>query len=113
MFFNLFKNKSYDEKLKEESDAINKKSVDCDDPVFIVDDVFTISGIGLVVTGVVKSGEFFVNDRVLINGDSVAVITKIEMFRKIVECASTSDHAGFALSVETGDTVKCGDIITK
>lgn len=68
---------------------------------FRVDDVFTITGRGVVVTGKVIAGIFSLGDRVGVyrNGAEVAqtAVAGIEAFRKIIDRAEAGDHVGLLL----------------
>jgi elongation factor Tu len=70
--------------------------------VLVVEDVFTITGRGTVVTGKVSSGSARVGDSVTFRsqkGSHVTCrITGIEMFRKIVDEARSGDTVGLVLS---------------
>lgn len=84
--------------------------------VFVVEDVFTISGRGTVVTGTVTEGCFNVGDNVTIDSDVKipAVITGIEQFRKMLDTAHAGDNAGLLLSSNiTRNQIHHGDLITK
>jgi elongation factor Tu len=72
-----------------------------------IEDVFSISGRGTVVTGRVERGKIKVNDKIQIIGiretrDSVA--TGLEMFNKILDEALAGENVGVLLrSIEKGD----------
>ena len=62
-----------------------------------IEDVFTITGRGTVVTGRVERGELKLNDEVEIVGlkpTQKTVVTGIEMFRKQLDFAEAGDNAG-------------------
>ncbi len=83
-----------------------------DDFKMIVDDVFTIMGRGIVVTGKIESGEVTVNDFVTVNSCSVQV-TGIEMFRKKLDSAHAGENVGLLLKDIDKSMVNKGDVITK
>ena len=68
-----------------------------------IEDVFTITGRGTVVTGRVERGVLHVGDTVEIVGLShevkKTVVTGIEMFRKILDEAQAGDNVGVLLEV--------------
>jgi elongation factor Tu len=80
-----------------------------------IDDVFSIKGRGIVVTGRVK-GQIRLNQNVVIektDGSSLqSVITGIEAFHKTLDLAMDGDNCGLLLrgiernQVERGDVVK-------
>jgi len=78
-----------------------------------VDDVFTITGRGTVVTGKVDSGEVRVGDIVTINGSRTTKVQGIEMFRKTLDVAVAGDNCGILLEGITREDIKRGDNITK
>lgn len=81
-----------------------------------VEDVFTISGRGTVVTGRVERGELNVNEEVEIVGirDSLkTVVTGIEMFRKTLDQAVAGDNTGLLLRGIDKDSVERGQVIAK
>lgn len=80
-----------------------------------VEDVFTISGRGTVVTGRVERGRIVAGDEVEIVGfkDTVkTVATSLEMFRKILDDAVAGDNVGVLLrGVDKGD-VERGQVLS-
>ena len=80
---------------------------------FVIDDVFTITGRGTVVTGRVDSGEVRVGDIVNIAGCITTEVTGIEMFRKTLDYAKAGDNCGLLLKDISRDQVNKGDVITK
>ena len=74
---------------------------DLDKPFLMsIEDVFTISGRGTVVTGRVERGALHLNDEVEIVGlkdTRKTVVTGIEMFRKTLDEAMAGDNAGVLL----------------
>ena len=82
----------------------------------LIEDVFTISGRGTVVTGCVASGTFRVGEKVSLEsskGTLDTVITGIEMFRKLLDEAHCGDNIGILLRGIRRDEVDQGDIIVK
>ena len=81
-----------------------------------IEDVFTISGRGTVVTGRVERGELKVNDEVEIVGlrdTQKTVVTGIEMFRKSLDSAMAGDNAGALLRGISRDQVERGQVLAK
>ena len=81
-----------------------------------IEDVFTISGRGTVVTGRVERGELKINDEVEIVGlkpTQKTVVTGIEMFRKQLDSAVAGDNAGALLRGITREAVERGQVLAK
>ncbi len=81
-----------------------------------IEDVFTISGRGTVVTGRVERGEVKMNDEVEIVGlrpTQKSVVTGIEMFRKTLDFAEAGDNAGILLRGIARDQVERGQVLAK
>ena len=81
-----------------------------------IEDVFTISGRGTVVTGRVERGIAKVNEEMEIVGikdTKKTVITGVEMFKKTLDEARAGDNVGLLLrGVEKGDVIR-GQVIAK
>ena len=90
---------------------------DVDKPFLMsIEDVFTISGRGTVVTGRVERGELKLNDEVEIVGlrpTQKTVVTGIEMFRKSLDSAIAGDNAGALLRGISRDQVERGQVLAK
>ena len=81
-----------------------------------IEDVFTITGRGTVVTGRVERGQLKLNDEVEIIGlkeTQKSVVTGIEMFRKQLDYAQAGDNAGVLLRGITRDQVERGQVLAK
>ncbi len=81
-----------------------------------IEDVFTISGRGTVVTGRVERGQLKLNDEVEIVGlkdTKKTVVTGIEMFRKSLDYAQAGDNAGVLLRGIARDEVERGQVLAK
>ena len=81
-----------------------------------IEDVFTISGRGTVVTGRVERGILKLNDEVEIVGLRPAQksgVTGIEMFRKTLDVAEAGDNAGVLLRGISRDDVERGQVLAK
>ena len=81
---------------------------------FAIEDVFTITGRGTVVTGTVLTGSISVNDEVTIVRTGLkTVVTGIEMFRKSLDYAQEGDKCGILLRGVNRDDVERGDLLVK
>ena len=81
-----------------------------------IEDVFTITGRGTVVTGRVERGQLKLNDEVEIVGlrdTQKTVVTGIEMFRKSLDYAEAGDNAGVLLRGISREDVERGQILCK
>ncbi|KQO63634.1 elongation factor Tu [Curtobacterium sp. Leaf261] len=81
-----------------------------------VEDVFTITGRGTVVTGRVERGSLNVNEEVEIVGIVPTVkttVTGIEMFRKLLDSAQAGDNTGLLLRGTKREDVQRGQVIVK
>jgi elongation factor Tu len=82
-----------------------------------VEDVFTITGRGTVVTGRVERGEVKVNEEVDIVGirekTTKTTVTGIEMFHKLLDSAQAGDNAGLLLRGLKREDVERGQVIIK
>ena len=90
---------------------------DTDKPFLMsIEDVFTISGRGTVVTGRVERGTLSLNDEVEIVGlreTKKTVVTGIEMFRKSLDFAQAGDNAGVLLRGISREDVERGQVLSK
>lgn len=82
-----------------------------------VQDVFSITGRGTVITGQIESGTVKIGDTVTLrrtDGSSRDVtITGIEMFRKMLDTAEKGDNVGLLLRGVGRNEVNRGDILEK
>jgi elongation factor Tu len=82
-----------------------------------IEDVFTITGRGTVVTGRVEQGVLKVGEEIEIVGitpqTSKTVVTGIEMFRKLLDEAQAGDNAGILLRGTKKDEVQRGQVLAK
>ncbi|MBP3461014.1 MAG: elongation factor Tu [Bacilli bacterium] len=90
---------------------------DLDKPFLMpIEDVFTITGRGTVVTGRVERGQLKLNDEVEIVGikpTQKSVVTGIEMFRKQLDSAQAGDNAGILLRGISREDVERGQVLAK
>ena len=82
-----------------------------------IEDIFTITGRGTVVTGRVERGTLNINDDVEILGikekSQNTTVTGIEMFRKQLDYAEAGDNCGLLLRGTKREDVERGQIIAK
>ena len=79
-----------------------------------VEDVFSISGRGTVVTGRVERGVVKVNEKIEIVGirpTITTVCTGVEMFRKLLDQGQAGDNVGLLLRGTKRDDVERGQVV--
>ena len=111
----------YEEKIDELLNAVDEyiptPERDNDKPFLMsIEDVFTITGRGTVVTGRVERGQLKLNDEVEIVGlhdTKKTVVTGIEMFRKQLDYAEAGDNAGVLLRGISREEVQRGQVLAK
>ncbi|NNF83616.1 MAG: elongation factor Tu, partial [Deltaproteobacteria bacterium] len=90
---------------------------DVDKPFLMaVEDVFSISGRGTVVTGRVERGVVKVGDEVEISGirpTQKTIATGVEMFRKLLDQGQAGDNIGVLLRGTKKDEVERGQVLAK
>jgi elongation factor Tu len=90
---------------------------DVDKPFLMpIEDVFSISGRGTVVTGRVERGIIKVSDDVEILGIrpvQKTVCTGVEMFRKLLDQGQAGDNVGLLLRGTKRDEVERGQVVAK
>jgi len=98
-------------------DYIPEPKRDVDKPFLMpIEDVFSISGRGTVVTGRVERGVITVGDEVAIIGihDTIkSTCTGVEMFRKILDQGQAGDNVGVLLRGVKRDEVERGQVLAK
>ncbi len=98
-------------------DWIDTPVRDTDKPFLMsIEDVFTITGRGTVVTGRVERGQLKLNEEVEIVGikdTRKTVVTGIEMFRKSLDYAEAGDNAGVLLRGINREDVERGQVLAK
>jgi len=104
--------------LMEAVDAsIPEPTRDVDRPFLMpIEDVFTITGRGTVVTGRVERGVVHVNDEIEMVGlrtTSKTVCTGVEMFRKLLDEGRAGDNIGVLLRGTKKDEVERGQVLAK
>ncbi len=81
-----------------------------------IEDVFSISGRGTVVTGRIERGIVKVNEEVEIVGireTSKTIITGVEMFRKLLDEGQAGDNVGLLLRGTKREDVERGQVICR
>ena len=91
---------------------------DIDKPFLMpIEDVFTITGRGTVVTGRVERGRLKVNEEVEIVGikekSIKTTVTGVEMFRKTLDYAEAGDNTGLLLRGTKREEVERGQVVVK
>jgi elongation factor Tu len=105
-------------KLMEAVDSFVQEPVrDIDKPFLMpVEDVFTISGRGTVVTGRVERGVVKVGEEIEIVGFKATqktVATGVEMFRKLLDEGQAGDNIGVLLRGTKREEVERGQVLAK
>ena len=81
-----------------------------------IEDVFSISGRGTVVTGRVETGVVNVGDEVEIIGirdTQKTIVTGVEMFRKLLDRGEAGDNIGALLRGTAREAVERGQVLAK
>ena len=81
-----------------------------------VEDVFTITGRGTVITGKIERGQVKVNDEVEIVGirdKQKTTVTGIEMFRKLLDYAEAGENVGILIRGIKREEVERGQVVCK
>jgi len=90
---------------------------DVDKPFMMpIEDVFSISGRGTVVTGRVERGRVKVGEEIEIVGfkpTEKKVVTGVEMFRKLLDAGEAGDNIGVLLRGVEKDDVERGQVLAK
>ncbi len=111
----------WEQKIQELMDQVDTwiptPARDTDKPFLLpIEDIFTITGRGTVVTGRVERGQINMNDEVEIVGlrpTKKSVVTGIEMFRKQLDSAMAGDNAGILLRGIEKTDVERGQVLAK
>jgi elongation factor Tu len=110
--------KSVEELLDAVDESIPEPVRDVDKPFLMpIEDVFTISGRGTVVTGRVERGVLKPMEEVEIVGirekSQKTVVTSVEMFRKVLEDARAGENVGLLLRGTKKEDVERGMVVVK
>ncbi len=112
----------WSDKIVELMDAVDsyipQPERDVDKPFLMpIEDVFTITGRGTVVTGRIEKGQIKVGEEVEIIGIRTKVekttVTGLEMFNKLLDFAQAGDNAGALLRGIKKEDVERGQVLAK
>jgi len=110
-------NKCIDELLDAVDASIPEPERALDKPFLMpVEDVFSITGRGTVVTGRIEQGIVKTSDNVEIVGirdTTTTVVTGVEMFRKLLDEGRAGDNVGCLLRGTDKDAVERGQVLAK
>jgi elongation factor Tu len=102
--------KALDEYIPEPTREVEK------DFIMPIEDVFSISGRGTVVTGRIESGIIKVSEEVEIVGivdTTKTTVTGVEMFRKLLDEGQAGDNCGILLRGTKREDVQRGQVLAK
>jgi elongation factor Tu len=114
--------KEWGDKLMELMDAVDtaipEPEREIDKPFLMpVEDVFTITGRGTVVTGRVERGIVKVSEEIEIVGirpnSTKTTVTGVEMFRKLLDQGQAGDNVGLLLRGIKREDVERGQVVVK
>ncbi len=114
--------KEWGDKLMELMDAVDtaipEPEREIDKPFLMpVEDVFTITGRGTVVTGRVERGIVKVSEEIEIvgirEGSTKTTVTGVEMFRKLLDQGQAGDNVGLLLRGIKREDVERGQVVVK
>ncbi|KQR16984.1 MULTISPECIES: elongation factor Tu [Cellulomonas] len=110
--------KSVEDLLEAVDESVPDPVRDIDKPFLMpIEDVFTITGRGTVVTGRVERGKLKVNEEVEIVGIKEKAIkttvTGVEMFRKLLDYAEAGENVGLLLRGTKREEVERGQVVVK
>src|SRR5437899_4087638 len=109
--------KSVDELMEAVDKNVPLPARDIDKPFLMpIEDVFSISGRGTVVTGRIERGKSKVGEEVEIVGlrdTQKSVVTGVEMFRKLLDEGVAGDNVGCLLRGIDKDAVERGQVLCK
>jgi elongation factor Tu len=114
-------NAEWDEKILELMNAVDEyipePPRDIDKPFLMpIEDVFSITGRGTVVTGRIERGIIKVSEEVEIVGlrdTQKTTVTGVEMFRKLLDEGRAGDNVGVLLRGTKKDEVERGQVLAK
>ena len=115
-------NGEWGDKIMELMDAVDtwipNPERDTDKPFLMpIEDIFSITGRGTVVTGRIETGTIHVNDPVELVGFGDAprstTVTGVEMFRKLLDQGEAGDNVGLLLRGIDKKDVKRGEVVAK
>ncbi len=98
-------------------DFFEQPSREVDKPFLMpIEDVFSITGRGTVVTGRIEQGKVSVGDTIEIVGltdTASTTVTGVEMFRKLLDDAQAGDNVGVLLRGTKKEDVERGQVLAK
>jgi elongation factor Tu len=111
----------WEKKIDELMEAVDKNvplpARDIDKPFLMpIEDIFSISGRGTVVTGRIERGKVKVGEEVEIVGirpTTKTVVTGVEMFRKLLDAGEAGDNVGCLLRGVEREGVERGQVLAK
>ena len=115
-------NGEWGDKIMELMDAVDtwipNPERDTDKPFLMpIEDIFSITGRGTVVTGRIEAGTIHVGDAVELVGFGDAprgtTVTGVEMFRKLLDQGEAGDNVGLLLRGVDKKDVKRGEVVAK
>lgn len=113
---------SCEERIPESTAAVDEcistPGRDSDKPFMMpVEDVLSTIGRGIVAAGRVERGQVRVDDEVEVAGTaeetSKTIVTGVEMFRKLLDCAEAGDNIGALLRGVTREDTQRGRVLAK
>jgi len=108
---------SISELMKAVDESIPQPTRPIDQPFLMpVEDVFSISGRGTVVTGRIEQGEVKVGEEIEILGirdPQKTICTGVEMFRKLLDSGQAGDNVGILLRGTKREEVERGQVLAK
>jgi elongation factor Tu len=109
--------KSIEALMKAVDESIPQPSRPVDQPFLMpVEDVFSISGRGTVVTGRIEQGQVKVGEEIEILGirePQKTTCTGVEMFRKLLDSGEAGDNVGVLLRGTKREEVERGQVLAK
>src|SRR5699024_8657100 len=104
--------------MKTVDEKIPNPERDIDKPFLMpIEDVFSITGRGTVVTGRVERGVVKVSETVDIVGikddKQTTTVTSVEMFRKLLDSGQAGDNVGLLLRGTKREDVERGQVVIK
>jgi len=110
--------KSVEELMEAVDESIPDPVRDTEKPFLMpIEDVFTITGRGTVVTGKIERGVVNVNEEVEIVGikpkSFKTTVTGVEMFRKLLDSGQAGDNVGLLLRGTKREEVERGQVVCK
>ena len=109
--------KSIEALMKAVDESIPQPSRPIDQPFLMpVEDVFSISGRGTVVTGRIEQGQVKVGEEIEILGirePQKTTCTGVEMFRKLLDSGEAGDNVGVLLRGTKREEVERGQVLAK